>query len=161
MTKTFTITNPVPSTYHQPETFEVEIKFMHGDGDAETFSTVKPFTKDETEALSSLIETLNRIASAYPQGRGGDWKKFGFHNIEGFYSWFGEDYVNTEEEYNLEYEHSSVPYETYQRIRNLATPERVTFWHSDITVDTLEADLDTYNVYYYNEEGIKFCVEAS
>lgn len=153
MTKTFTIGNPLP-TEHTPNTYEVEIKLMHGDADAESLLTVKPFQLNETEALNSLLTVLDTMSNLYPNGRGGNYDEFGFHNVEGFYSWFGDITISSKDQYK-NYSHSTVPYETYLHHKNFVTPERANYWEWDYTNPEIEADIESYTVYYYDDNLIK------
>ena len=76
---------------HQPDTFEVIIRVMHGDADSYESITIGPFIRGTDEAkLQDLIETLDRMDAEYPHGRGGGTRD-NYDNVEGFFKWFGVD----------------------------------------------------------------------
>jgi len=164
MTKTFTPTVVVP-VEHIPNTFEVEIEVMHGDADMFDTFTVRSFYKDEDLALSSLVETLDRMIAKYPHGRGGSWPQYGYQDVEGFYSWFGDfAAVLPEEDYATAYPESTVPYADYKRHALLTGSRKEDnddlFWPGDCTGADIEASIKKYTVYYYNYNKTKFFVKV-
>lgn len=168
----FLIEEPVPSK-HKPMTYEVEIRVMHGDADGYNTFTIGPFIYGvDEDALTSLVETLDRIAAAYPSGRGGNWEKYGFQHIEGFYSWFHDSYARNEKEYLdniVKWTKTTVPYDVFAKHHTLAVPPGgetpewgYPEWPHDVTMgdEGLEADLDEYSVYFYDEFGTKHRVKV-
>lgn len=154
---------------HTPLTYEVEIEAMHGDADLFQTFTVGPFLRGvEEAALTSFIETLDRMEAAYTHGRGGNWEEYGFQHVEGFESWFGEPYARDEAEYLEAYSYSNVPYETFAKHRALAEPigkrQRHGYveWPRDVTLgdEGLEADMRKYQVFFYDEFRVKYKVKV-
>ena len=87
----FHIKDRIPSP-HTPDSFEIVIDTYHGDMDGYATVVAGPFpgnNRKSREAMTSLLETLQRMKDAYPNGRGGG-SEYGYENVEGFNAWFGE-----------------------------------------------------------------------
>lgn len=137
----FIIGAPIANS-HTPESYEVEVKVMFGDGDGYDTFIVGPFLKDkDEELLQHLIETLERMEQAYPHGRGGGDE---YNHVEGFAAWFEEDY--DEEEAT---EDGDTLAETINAFyaRNKNYPN----WPHDVTYMETSASYNDSWVVYYDE----------
>lgn len=161
MTKTFTI-GPAVVPDHLPETFEVEVTVMFGDADHYETFIMRPFRVGDEEALTSLLSVFEQIDEKYPNGRGGSWPKYGFQDVVGFYSWFGEDTAENEAEYKETYPESNVDYETFLRHRKLTEGHNSDYsdWPWDIGPD-VEADFEQYKIVYYDKYLVPHSVTVS
>ena len=81
----------VPSP-HTPSTFEIEITIYHGDGDHYATFVLGPLanTSENKEKIEKIVTVLNRIEPFYPNGRGGDYEKYGYQNVPGYDDFFGQ-----------------------------------------------------------------------
>ena len=159
MTRTFQLFDKAPVP-HLPSTYEVEITVMHGDADAYDVLIARPFDTTELDALSSLVETLDRIKSVGPN------QEDTYINIEGFSSWFGWEYARTREEYESNY-NSTVPYEDFYLHAILANKgQDYSYrigeggWPSDTTNEDSIAIFDKYEVFFYSENLTKYIVKV-
>lgn len=144
---------------HKADTFEVEINTYSGDADAYHQLVVRSFIRGQDEdALESLIGTLQRMKEKYPYGRGGDWDRYNYQDVEGFNSWFGESYATSEAEYLTNYSHSSLPYEVFAPHRELSRRIGEYFeWPWDVVVqDGLESTPRSWKVFYYSDDLKQF-----
>lgn len=120
---------------HTPNSYEVEICAMSGDGDAYHKFTVGPFLENEDEpALQNLVETLSRMENEYPNGRSGFDNEY--DHIEGFYDWFDQGAV----------EEPNPVVEDFLAKRNLEF-----YWTYDATNETSSASYDSHKVSYYDD----------
>lgn len=130
----FMVGDEVVST-RVPDTFVVEIKVMHGDADGYNTFEVGPFLAGvENLALTSLVETLDRMSVAFPNGRGAS---DSYNSVEGFDTWFG-----WEETDNSIVDSMLLPY--------------VGGWPHDVTYEECEASLDDFQVVYYDNTLVKW-----
>lgn len=136
--------------------FMVSIKVMHGDADGWNTFELGPFRKKDTEALTSLVGTLQRMQSS---GRWGDGDNY-YRNIEGFEAWFGTSVGDTWAEYT-EYCDSDLPYEKFEPHRTLASSVEKPYhdgWPWDVTYEEYPASLTRWEVFYYDHAGVKHAV---
>jgi hypothetical protein len=158
------IGNPV-LVKEKPNSYVVEVTAMHGDADGYDTIQIGPFYKDEDEAaLESLLQTLDNMDKAYPYGRSGIDE---YYNTEGFMAWF-DDADYTEDTYINAYRPSNVPYSEYVESRNIvvAFTEKnnieLPYWPSDVqSNDGSSAGFDKYEIFYYDENLVKYHVTCS
>ena len=105
-------------------TFQMEIEFMHGDGDSYT-TRVVDFGPDIVPNWK-LIEFLKRCKAAYPHGMGGN---DGYWDVEGYKEFGG---------------HEDEPF----------------FPGSSPYCDG-HANLQSFEIFWYNEFGSKYAVEIT
>lgn len=151
-----TITDLIPDTI-TPNSYEVVIETMAGDGDAYENIVAGPFIKDEQEhIMQHLIATLSEVAVAVPIVVNG---VPSYNHVSNFDIWFGVDYYSDKEQYD-ENNTSEVTYEEYTQLEEfLQGFNDETEWPADPTTDHLFPNSYVgFNVYYYDENKNKFAV---
>lgn len=121
--------------------FVIEVKGMYGDADGYGSLSYGPFHHTEQELMTSFIEFLDRMAAAYPHGRGG---YDDYYHVEGFKEWMDADSL-TQEEYD------ALP----KRIKELSQ-----YWLNEPQGDGMQASYNGFKVFYYNPYGVKYDVEV-
>lgn len=118
-----------------PNTFIVELKWMHGDADAYTTTTSKVFKKGQDEwALEELLLTLDEIDGLETED---------YYDHEGFRKWFNlHEYEFTKEE------------------EAIYAPFNCLDVEYDVSAGQGMASLQGYQVYYYDEYLNKCLVEV-
>jgi hypothetical protein len=125
------------------DAFVVEVQVMYGDADGYGDFEIGPFAKDKDDALLEDFVTLCKgMDAAYPHGRGGD---DNYNHVPGFNEWFDSENHLTEEEWE------ALP----QRQRDLGRD-----WPYDPQGDGVQASFEKYEVFYYDETGVKFDVKV-
>lgn len=118
-----------------PNTFVVELKWMHGDADAFTKTSSKPFKINESEwALEELLLALDTI---------GELETEDYYDHEAFSKWF-----------NLH------EYEFTKEDEALYAPFNCLDVEYDVAKGQGMASLRGYQVYYYDEYLTKCLVEV-
>jgi len=157
---TFTIGNLIPNP-HTPDSYEVEVTAMFGDGDGYKTVTVGPFpaTHPKTqEALTSLVETLLRMETAYPSGRGGgDYDVDTYNHVKGFEAWFGNFRSDTEEFYSAE-STSGLPYAVFLEDDYSEEFNVYPDWPRD-PYAYAQGSFQSFEVFYYGVTNSKYAVE--
>jgi hypothetical protein len=160
------IGDPIPSR-KKPNSYEVDITTVAGDGDGYDHLLVGPFVKgdnDDEVLLEDLLLTINRIANEHPRGMlGSD----NYDAVEGFLSWFSPDNVfdeTTFRRYNPDYAFSYEEYvELHARVLELS---RKTGNYLDWTMDPM-TDYQTprgyssHKVLYYDNSLVQHEVAVS
>ena len=135
----FKVLNPLPV---DKEGFYIEIEFMHGDADGDTFETVGPFTTKHFEEAGEFVTFIEAVIDGgYPSQRGQDksnWPKHYERFLEGDWP------------------------------EDLEEPDWATFdspfyicWPGDHTADyQFRASMRRYKAYFINELGSKIAVEV-
>jgi hypothetical protein len=123
------ISGPVPNT-HTPYTFELEITVMHGDADSYDTFTLGPFKMHEPDrgTLHKIIEVLDRLRPFYPNGRGGNYEKYGYQNVPGYDDFFAQD-----AEYQDEW-----PYDQYGELQGTLDKYEVFYYDMNRVKCTVE-----------------------
>ncbi|MEB9469509.1 hypothetical protein P4J10_23230 [Bacillus cereus] len=122
--------------------YVVECEAMYGDADGWGEVEVGGFTRGKDEhLLKEFLEFCERMKNAYPNGRGG-YDDYG--HVEGYDKWFYADNLTTEEFERLP-----------KKVQELST-----YWLNDPQGDGMEATFKDYEVFYYDESGIKHNVEV-
>lgn len=125
------------------EEFVVEIEVMFGDADGYSKIEVGPFKDpDDTKHLKDLLQTCERLAVAYPHGRGGSAT---YNHIEGFNRWFAADWLEEEE-------WEALP----MIIQDLCVD-----WPSEPDGMGRQSGYQGYKLFYYNSTGDKFNAYAT
>lgn len=118
-----------------PNTFIVELKWMHGDADAYTTTTSKVFKKGQDEwALEELLLTLDEILELVTED---------YYEHVGYSKWFelyNYDFTEEEEARYAPFKCLEVEY--------------------DVSAGQGFASLQNYKVYYYDESLNKCLVEV-
>lgn len=120
--------------------YVVECEAMFGDADGKGMVVIGGFVmgKDE-EYLADLLQTCERLTKAYPHGRGGG---DDYDHIEGFNRWFRPDNLSLEE-------WESLP----KAVQDLSSE-----WLMEPDGMGHQASFEGYEVFYYDENGVKFNV---
>lgn len=171
-----TIEGPVKSQ-DIPNSYSVEIATMGGDADYFSNYTVSGFERgdhEDEDLLASLLRLLDMMGAQFPSGRSG--RDHYFDTVADFEPWFEEidlDQARTDWTFPNESEAEfKRRLELAQRVE--AFQERVSdkraalgidqglfdrFWPDDATDQSeyFEADFQGYEVYYYDEDLVKYC----
>jgi hypothetical protein len=154
--------DPVPDT-HVPHSFEVEVTAMFGDGDGYETVVVGPFPADHPKAgaaITSLVETLQRMEVAYPNGRGGgDYDVDTYNHVEGYEAWFGGFRSDTEEAYLAE-TRSQFSYEEFLKHDFLEEFSVYPDWPRDPYAYN-QGSFESFAVFYYDTNRVKYTVAIS
>lgn len=118
----------------------VECEAMFGDADGEATVIVGGFLKGrDEEVLEDFLLTCERLSNAYPNGRGGGDE---YNHVEGFNRWFQVESLERDEWDSL--------------------PEVVQILSADWVMEPdgmgHHATFEGYEVFYYDENGVKFNV---
>jgi hypothetical protein len=148
----FVIKDPVPVKLETPNSYEVVVSAMFGDGDGFKDVTLKPFVAGQDEkALEFLLNTLAEMAAYSANGDS-------YHHLKGFEAWFGgENYID--EDYYMTYRRNDTPYEEFKTLMELVG-ERYAYWPNDSLSD-MSYDYDGHKVFYYDENLVKHHVQVS
>ena len=140
---------------HTPNSYEVIIKTMIGDADGYLDVKVGPFIKGEDEAaITYLIETLDRLDKAFPDGR---WGGTDYDNVEGFIPWFNSGNY-TEVQYADYCRKSPLTYEQHLEAVKLVG-KRSVYWPSDPQQDNGDpTSYESFKIFYYDEHTVKHSV---
>lgn len=134
-----------PSKYKDCFVFKIET--MIGDADGYDSIVLEGFKKDCEESkkmMVDLVNTLNGMLKAYPNGRcGGD----DYDHVDGFNRWFAEDLLDELEEWyeslsNFEksiYDQAQWPYNPY---------------------GDSQQSIESYKIFYYDEFGNEYDVSV-
>lgn len=129
------------------DSFVVKIKVMHGDADGYSELEVSGFRGNCQKSklhMEDLIQTLKEMEAEYPHGRGGFDT---YDHLEGFPKWFGGEILDEHRDW----------YE------DLEDWEQKMYW-SDWPLSPdgygTQASFESYSVYYYDENGVKYYVEV-
>ena len=147
----FVIEKPVKP--HSPG-YAVEVKLMLGDADFYESFELAGFRKEQDEhVLEELVTLLQRLRETKGADR--------YKDVPGFLSWFGGERVESEAEYEVY--NSSVPYEEFRRSYELMDEhcDRTRFYPDWSYYYDHLAQLDDFQVYYYDEAGRKHRVTYS
>lgn len=155
MTVKLTIAHPIPDKTPK-DSYTVEVEMMQGDGDGYNKLIMGPFKKDKDEPrIHCLLETLQRMEDAYPNGRrGGD--RDSYSKVLGFEQWFGENDSIEDIKQCSPQLFASHSEKEFQDIIDLVG-EFYDSWDSHY--DTQDS-LSGYAVYYHDETGNKFTVRV-
>jgi hypothetical protein len=139
------------------DSYVVEIQTMLGYGNVYRDFTVGPFKRGEQEAsLQSLLETLGRMAEKFPHGMGGI---DNYDDVLGYYEWFCA-IRSIEGLMKLVDLIARDGAKVHHEIMSLSTEYWVE-WHMDAIVDCLRPErLTDYEVFYYDEAGMKHTVQT-
>lgn len=158
----FDITTPVTVT--PPDTYTVEVTTYRGDADGYSDFTMGPFKRGENEdSLQCLLETLRRTKERFPNGRGGSIEYSYENDVLGFVQWFGGSPCSTVEEMQ---EHYPKHLELFGAEVNLAISALAEDFYyegwptEEIYEGSFEESLDTYQVFYYDHNSVKFNVSV-
>jgi hypothetical protein len=125
------------------DAFVVEVKVMYGDADGYGNFEIGPFARDEDEALLGDFVTLCKgMDEAYKYGRGGD---DDYNHVPGFNEWFDSENHLTEEQWD------ALPKKQQELCWD---------WPRDPQGDGIQSSFEKYEVFYYDETGVKFDVKV-
>ena len=137
--------NPLEPKHKDCFAFEVEV--MYGDADGYGLVEISGFKRDCEKSkahMESLVETLEAMRAAYPNGRGGCDT---YNHLKGFQKWFsGEIPDDFEEEYE-----------------SLLEWEQKFYWNDwprDPSGDGIQSSFEDYSIFYYDEFGSKHEVKV-
>lgn len=125
-------------------TYRFEIHTYFGDADA--YETLNLLLKSKSKAIEFANFLKNQMAVAYPNGRGGG-DEYNYKNspdVPDWEKWFGDGYE--EDEKTGEY-------------KKVSNPEFPEVWPSNWEYWG-EASYDYANIFYFDEEGREYAVQA-
>lgn len=127
--------------------FEIVVNMMHGDNTSSATDSIL-IPKDREWLVENVIETLEAM-KALPSGKA---RKL-YKTIPGFLFWFDEDYPGNDEDAMWTERYT---FELQEEIQDYSF-----VWHRDAVYYEYYAALKDYDVYFYDEHGIKRYVEIN
>jgi hypothetical protein len=150
------IKDPVPNT-KTPNSYEVVIETMSGDGDGYEDIIVGPFIKDKDEAvMENLFTLLDQMDKAFPHGMGG---RDDFDHVGNFAVWFGGNSLLSEEKLNSYYPKYPYSYQEYVEINNLIGNFATDWVHDPMTDYQSPNSYVGFKVFYYDDNKVQHVVE--
>lgn len=121
--------------------YVVEIETMYGDADGYGQIVIGGFKPAQDEAhMVDLLDTLDRMGGAYPNGRGGG---DDYNHVEGFERWFSIENIPKDE-------YEKLP----ETIKSLSTD-----WEYSPDGYGFQASYEGYDIFFYDISGKKFKVD--
>ncbi|MDF2534334.1 MAG: hypothetical protein K0R18_491 [Bacillales bacterium] len=131
--------------------YEIEVKFMHGDADAYTKEYVR-IPSEKIELVEEVLATLHKFKNLPWNEARNSYSKHAEYKL-----WFGHEYLGSmdgEPAYDEDWP-EEITYEKWEEIGQYSFE-----WPRDVTYREIDARLDGFKVFYYNENGVKFNVEV-